>query len=672
VSGAAVDTLIGGTGKDVFVVNNAADVVSVGSTHGTDTIDSTVSYVLPSNVANLTLTGAANLTATGNALNNMLTANSGADTLIAGSGVDTLVGGTGSDLFVVDNTKDVVNVATGAGNDTIQSSVNYTASANVANLTLTGTANLTGTGNSLADVITANSGNDTLTAGTGAATLIGGAGTDTFVVNSAADVVEEGASGTNSVIESSASYTLPVNVNTLILSGSAALTATANGANDSITANSGADTLIGGAGADTLQSGSGIDSLVGGSGTDLFVIKNSKDSISVASLGNDTVDASVSYVLPANIAYLALTGSGNLTATGNAQTDLITGNSGNDVLVGGSGIAVLEGGETGGNDQIKAAGNQAALIADAGAATLTGGAFRDFFAAGAGGDTITTGATDNVVAVNLGDGATTLKPTTGAANVLSLGGGIDTESLFFSKSGNNLVLTDGTSGDAITFTNWYANSHNQNFTILQVVEAASASYASGGSDPLRNSALEEFSFTALVNQFNAAGSPANWALSNGMASAALTDSATAAYGGDLAYYYGLDRNLSGLNLSAAQATLTNPGFGSAAQTIDSLASISGGPLQLQADGVAARVLDASFGAKPDPVRHFVDPVNLNWLILHGALDQIRSGSGGAEPLGEMPDTVPGALLVAPTPNIHPRLGFADPFAAAHGTRVDVA
>jgi hypothetical protein len=342
------------------------------------------------------------------------------------------------------------------------------------------------------------------------------------------------------------------------------------------------------------------------------------------------------------------------------------------VLVGGSGIAVLEGGETGGNDQIKAAGNQAALIAGAGAATLTGGAFRDFLAAGAGGDTITTGATDNVVAVNLGDGATTLKPTTGAANVLSLGGGIDTESLFLSKSGNNLVLTDGTSGDAITFTNWYASSHNQNFTILQVVEAASASYASGGSDPLRNSALEEFSFTALVNQFNAAGSPANWALSNGMASAALTDSATAAYGGDLAYYYGLDRNLSGLNLSAAQATLTNPGFGSAAQTIDSLASISGGPLQLQADGVAARVLDASFGAKPDPVRHFVDPVNLNWLILHGALDQLRSGSGGAEPLGEMPDTVPGALLVAPTPNIHPRLGFADPFAAAHGTRVDVA
>jgi hypothetical protein len=79
-----------------------------------------------------------------------------------------------------------------------------------------------------------------------------------------------------------------------------------------------------------------------------------------------------------------------------------------------------------------------------------------------------------------------------------------------------------------------------------------------------------------VSQFNTAGSPNNWALSNGMPSAQLTSSATQAYGGDMAYYFGLNGNLTGMNLSAAQSTLTNSSYATAPQTIDSWSAISGG------------------------------------------------------------------------------------------------
>jgi trimeric autotransporter adhesin len=650
-TGSAVDSLVGGTGADLFVVNNTSDIVTVGATHGVDTIQSSVSYTASVNVANLVLTGTAALAATGNSLAGTITANSGSDTLTAGTGADTLVGGTGNDLFVVNSASDVVSVGATHGVDTIQSSVTYTASANVANLTLTGTAALTGTGNSLANTIRANSGADTLTAGSGVATLVGGAGNDTFVVNSISDVVQDTSTTATNILSSSVSYTLATNVNRLILTGTAALVGTANSANDTLTANTGADTLVSGAGSavdslvagtgadlfvvnntsdivtvgathgvdtiqssvsytastnvadltligtaaiagtgnslagtltannanDTLTAGSGVDTLVGGTGTDLFVVNSASDVVTLGTTGtSDTIQSSASYTLPTNVQYLTLTGTSALTGTGNSLTDLIVGNSGADTLVGGTGIAVLEGGRTAGSDQIKALSNQAALIGGAAASTLTGGAFKDFYAAGKVSDSITTGATANVVSVNKGDGATALQPTTSATNALSLGAGIDTESLSFTKTGNNLILSDGVAGDSITFTNWYVGAADQDYTTLQVVEIASANYNSGGTDGLRNKALEAFNFTALVAAYNTAGSPANWALSTAMPTTQLTSSSTADYGGDLAYYFGLNGNLTGMDLSAAQSTLTNASFGTATQTIDAFSGISGG------------------------------------------------------------------------------------------------
>ena len=81
-----------------------------------------------------------------------------------------------TDTYLVDNAGDVVTENASEGTDLVQSSVSFTLGANVDNLTLTGSANINGTGNGDANVITGNSGNNTLDGGVGADTLTGGDG----------------------------------------------------------------------------------------------------------------------------------------------------------------------------------------------------------------------------------------------------------------------------------------------------------------------------------------------------------------------------------------------------------------------------------------------------------------------------------------------------------------
>ena len=55
--GSGSDTMIGGTGNDTYVVDQSTDVVTENPGEGTDTVLSSVTYALPANVENLTLTG---------------------------------------------------------------------------------------------------------------------------------------------------------------------------------------------------------------------------------------------------------------------------------------------------------------------------------------------------------------------------------------------------------------------------------------------------------------------------------------------------------------------------------------------------------------------------------------------------------------------------------------
>ena len=163
--GAGNDTLVGGAGNDTYIVDSSGDVVTENPNEGTDTVQSSINYVLGANVENLTLTGSGNLNGVGNALDNVITGNSGNNVLNGKEGNDTLIGGAGNDIYVVDSTGDVVIENANEGTDTVRSSVTYTLGANLENLILTGSANIDGTGNGGDNVINGNTGDNNLTGG---------------------------------------------------------------------------------------------------------------------------------------------------------------------------------------------------------------------------------------------------------------------------------------------------------------------------------------------------------------------------------------------------------------------------------------------------------------------------------------------------------------------------
>jgi trimeric autotransporter adhesin len=383
IGNVGVNILTGGAGNDYYVVQNASDVIVENAGEGLDTIESSVSYALPDNTEILVLTGSADLGGTGNAANN---------TLIGNAGANTLAGGGGNDYYVVQNAGDTVVENAGEGLDTIESSVSYALADNTEILVLTGTADLNGTGNSA---------NNTLIGNAGINTLTGGAGSDYYVVQNTGDVVVEASGEGLDTIESSVSYALPDNTEILVLTGSADLTGTGN---------SGNNTLIGNA---------GVNTLTGGLGSDYYVVQNAGDTI-IEALGEglDTIESSVSCTLPDNTEILVLTGTANLTGTGNAQDNTLLGNAGNDTLAGGAGNDWLE--DTAGNDTY-------------------------LFGGGDGQDRVT----DH-----------------GGTDTLQFGADIASDQLWFRQVGDDLEVDRIGTGDKVTVASWYADAaaHIEQFT----------------------------------------------------------------------------------------------------------------------------------------------------------------------------------------------------------------
>ncbi len=102
--GTDADTMVGGKGNDTYIVDNVGDSVSEGNNQGIDTVQSSVTWTLGNNVENLTLTGAGDVSGTGNSMANTIVGNAGANVINGGTGNDTLTGGDGHDTFVFSTT----------------------------------------------------------------------------------------------------------------------------------------------------------------------------------------------------------------------------------------------------------------------------------------------------------------------------------------------------------------------------------------------------------------------------------------------------------------------------------------------------------------------------------------------------------------------------------------
>jgi Ca2+-binding RTX toxin-like protein len=223
------------------------------------------------------------------------------------------------------------------------------------------------------DQLVGGGGKDTLDGGTGIDRMTGGTGDDTYVVDSSSDVVVENAGEGIDTIQTATKTTYSLanlaNVENLTFTGTAAAKLTGNAADNRIE---------GGAGNDVIDGAAGADTLVGNAGSDTFIVDNVGDTIvEGASGGSDTVKASVSFTLGANVEKLTLTGTVDIDGTGNELNNTITGNAGANNVYGFAGVDTLYG--LGGNDHLYGGDGSDVLRGGTGADVLEGGAGGDRF-----------------------------------------------------------------------------------------------------------------------------------------------------------------------------------------------------------------------------------------------------------------------------------------------------
>lgn len=385
-----IDTLIGGTGSDLYRIDSVEDkVIEIAPLNGTDTVEfkgagatATDTYVLPAGVENLTILGKLqegdgnnlNNRIIGDSTNNILKGGYGDDYLDGGSGTDKFEGGYGDDTFLVDNTAETITEAGGQGSDWAQSdkiNLNLSSQTNwvgIENARLTGTLALDITGQEIDNILIGNKGSNRIEGGGGIDTLEGGLGNDTYVVNTTTDKLNEVVNeldrkkikdGWIDTIESKITFDISklFNFENLALSENSNINGTGNRNDNDIRGNAGNNVLKGLEGNDTINGGGGVDALIGGTGDDTYTLSNDNDIIKeLANEGKDTIIISNTFVLSTfkNIENLTLDGTIAIDGqgtdsenelTGNSAGNVLTGLGGDDTLIGKDGADTLIGGK---------------------------------------------------------------------------------------------------------------------------------------------------------------------------------------------------------------------------------------------------------------------------------------------------------------------------------------
>ncbi|MGI4847021.1 MAG: calcium-binding protein [Janthinobacterium lividum] len=301
--GIGFDLMKGGLGDDRYVVDHASDVITELADQGIDTVSTNLNnYELPSQVENLTLTGNANLNATGNALDNTIIGNSGKNQLHSGGGIDTLQGGAGDDTYFIDDRTDTILENANNGYDTVYVAEGYyNLGENLEALHSTETRSSLLNGNTLGNLIVGTQGDDTEINGKeGNDTLMGEGGRDYLVGGVGNDVLWGGAD------------------------------------KDDLDGGSGQDILHGGTGPDSLASGAGSDALYGDDDNDYLLGGPDADLLDGGN-GDDRLDGGLDADLLAG-------GAGSDVLEGDSGSDILYGDDGNDLLPGGADADLLAGG----------------------------------------------------------------------------------------------------------------------------------------------------------------------------------------------------------------------------------------------------------------------------------------------------------------------------------------
>ncbi len=300
--GTGADVMVGGNGNTSYSVDNPFDAVIEFFGGGSDTVHSSIDYVLGQAVDNLELETTAK-SATGNELSNRivgasndnvldgrdgnddLRGNDGDDTLIGGRGNDKLMGGRGADKL---DGGDGVDIA-----DYSKARIKLTASL-LSSAINTGDAqgdtykaieNVRGgnysdllSGNNVANTIYGGEGSDTLTGYNGNDHLYGEIGNDTLIGGAGADVLSGGIGMDRASYAGATAGVIASLANASINTGDAAgdiydqiENLTGSSHHDYLYGNGANNIIIAGAGNDILKGYAGNDQLYGGAGNDAFI-----------------------------------------------------------------------------------------------------------------------------------------------------------------------------------------------------------------------------------------------------------------------------------------------------------------------------------------------------------------------------------------------------------------
>ena len=213
------DYMSGKSGNDTYVIDNAGDVADETGASGSDTIisfitlDMTDTDMVKGVFEFVKLAGTAAINAYGDAAGNDISGNIGNNLIEGGAGNDTLrgkagedslfggdgndalngsaggdvmIGGNGNDSYFIQSTTDLADERGASGVDRVLSSISMSlvsaqVKGDVENLTLTGTAAISGTGNTLDNTIIGNNAANVIAGGRGDDRLTGNGGADGFV-----------------------------------------------------------------------------------------------------------------------------------------------------------------------------------------------------------------------------------------------------------------------------------------------------------------------------------------------------------------------------------------------------------------------------------------------------------------------------------------------------------